>query len=50
MKTENKTATYTKYCPNVWLAKCEERHEKGDIINVTTRYGKENEESQPTLF
>src|SRR5690554_5032869 len=38
-----KTATYAKYCPNVWLAKCPERHEKGDIINVTTRYGKESE-------
>ncbi len=35
--------TYAKYCPNVFLAKCEEQHEKGDIINVTTKYGKENE-------
>lgn len=35
--------TYAKYCPNVFLAKCEEQHEKGDIIEVTTKYGKENE-------
>lgn len=27
--------TYAKYCPNVYLAKCEEKHEKGDIIEVT---------------
>ena len=35
--------TYVKYSPNVYVAKCEEQHEKGDIINVTTKYGKENE-------
>lgn len=35
--------TYSKYCPNVFVAKCEERHEKGEIIVVTTKYGKENE-------
>lgn len=35
--------TYYKYCPNVFVAKCEESHEKGDIIEVTTKYGKENE-------
>lgn len=35
--------TYSKYCPNVFLAKCTERHEKGTIISVTTKYGKENE-------
>ena len=35
--------TYSKYKPNVFLAKCTEKHEKGEIINVTTRYGKENE-------
>ena len=29
--------------PNVFYAKCTERHAKGDIINVTTKYGKENE-------
>ncbi|MDR6548479.1 hypothetical protein J2810_004569 [Chryseobacterium rhizosphaerae] len=35
--------TYSKYCANVYLAKCTERHAKGDIIKVTTKYGKENE-------
>ncbi len=35
--------TYSKYAPNVFLAKCEEKHEKGEIITVTTRHGKENE-------
>lgn len=35
--------TYVKYCPNVFVAKCEEAHEKGEIINVTTKYGRENE-------
>lgn len=35
--------TYYKYAPNVFLAKCEEKHEKGEVIEVTTRYGKENE-------
>lgn len=35
--------TYSKYIPNVFLAKCTEKHERGDIINVTTKYGKENE-------
>jgi hypothetical protein len=43
MKTENKTATYVKYCPNVWLAKCEEEHQKDDIIEVENRYGNVNE-------
>lgn len=35
--------TYHKFCPNVFLAKCDEKHEKGEIIDVTTKYGKENE-------
>lgn len=35
--------TYAKYCPNVFLAKCEERHTKGDVVVLTTKYGKENE-------
>lgn len=38
-----KTATYAKYCPNVWLAKCSEKCEKGEIIDVETKYGKINE-------
>lgn len=40
METKN---TYAKYCPNVWVAKCPEKHEKGEHIFVTTKYGKENE-------
>lgn len=35
--------TYHKYLPNVFLAKCTEPHEKGEIIEVTNKYGKENE-------
>lgn len=35
--------TYKKFCPNVFVAQCEEPHEKGDIISVATKYGKENE-------
>jgi hypothetical protein len=35
--------TYAKYQPNVFLAKCQEVHEKGEKIMVTTKYGKENE-------
>lgn len=35
--------TYHKFCPNVFLAKCPQKHEKGDIIPVTTKYGKDND-------
>lgn len=35
--------TYHKYVPNVFLAKCSERHERGEVILVTTKYGKEND-------
>jgi hypothetical protein len=35
--------TYSKYCPNVFLAKCTEKHERGETILVTTKYEKENE-------
>lgn len=34
--------TYYKFIPNVFLAKCTEKHAKGDIINVTTKYNKNN--------
>lgn len=34
--------TYYKFCPNVFLAKCEEEYEKGDIVEVVSKYGKEN--------
>lgn len=40
--TETKN-TYAKYCPNVYVAKCPEPHEKGEVILVTTQYGKEND-------
>ena len=33
--------TFKKYCPNVWVAECDEEHEKGDIIQLETKYGKE---------
>lgn len=32
---------YSKYCPNVFAAKCEKKHDKGDVIIITTKYGKE---------
>ena len=35
--------TYHKFCPNVFLAKCTERHEKGSVIPVANKYGKEND-------
>lgn len=35
--------TYIKFAPNVFLAKCSEKHEKGEKIFVQTKYGKENE-------
>jgi hypothetical protein len=35
--------TYSKYAPNIFLAKCEERQEKGAVIPVTTKYQKEND-------
>lgn len=31
---------FKKYCPNVWIAECEEEYEKGDIIELETKYGK----------
>ena len=31
--------TYSKYCPNVFLAKCTELHDKGETIEMTTKYG-----------
>lgn len=34
---------YYKYCPNVFLAKCEEKHEAGEVIDLETRRGKINE-------
>jgi len=31
---------FKKYCPNVWVAECGEEHEKGEIIELETKYGK----------
>lgn len=31
--------TYSKYVPNVFLAKCTEKHEKGEEIHMSTKYG-----------
>mgnify|MGYP005818018453 CR=1 FL=1 len=35
--------TYRKFCPNVFVAQCEQEYNKGDIITLTTKYGKEVE-------
>lgn len=34
---------YSKYTANVFLAKCPERHERDEIITMTTRHGAEHE-------
>ena len=34
---------FIKYCPNVWVAECEEEYEKGDLIFLETKYGKQVE-------
>ncbi len=31
---------FKKYCPNVWVAECDETYEKGEIIELETKYGK----------
>ena len=35
--------TYAKFCPNVFLAKCTETHEAGEIITMSTRHGSTHE-------
>ena len=35
--------TYSKFVPNVFLAKCNEQHQKGEIITLTSKYGNETE-------
>lgn len=35
--------TFKKYCPNVFVASCTDKHEKGEIIILKTKYGKEVE-------
>ncbi|HHY22189.1 MAG TPA: DUF3560 domain-containing protein [Bacilli bacterium] len=34
---------FKKYCPNVWVAECDDEYEKGEIITLETKYGKEVE-------
>lgn len=34
---------FKKYCPNVWVAECEEEYKKGEIITLETKYGNEVE-------
>lgn len=33
--------TFFKYCANVYVAKCTTQHQKGEVITLTTKYGKE---------
>ena len=35
--------TYQKFCPNVFVARCTEMHERGEFIDVETKHGKVNE-------
>lgn len=35
--------SYSKFIPNVFLLKSTEKYEKGEVTNITTKYGKENE-------
>jgi hypothetical protein len=35
--------TYAKYCPNVFVAKCSEKHESGETILLETKYGNSHE-------
>ncbi|MGO3751193.1 MAG: DUF3560 domain-containing protein [Peptoniphilaceae bacterium] len=34
---------FKKYCPNVWVAETEDKYQRGDIIYLETKYGKEVE-------
>jgi len=34
---------YVKFVPNVFIAKCDGKHEKGSTIQLTTKYGKEHD-------
>lgn len=40
---ENLKNTYSKFFPNVFVAKCFEKHEQGEVIILTTKYGQEHE-------
>jgi hypothetical protein len=41
---------YRKYCPNVFVAQCTDKYEKGDIILIETKYGKEVENEVHNLL
>lgn len=38
-----KMNNFRKYCPNVWVAECDDEYEKGEIIELETKYGKKVE-------
>lgn len=42
-KREEEMNTYHKFAPNVFVAKCDAQHEKGETITLETKYGKEVE-------
>ena len=29
---------FKKYCPNVWIAECDEEYEKGEVILLENKY------------
>lgn len=31
---------FKKFCPNVWVAECDEEYARGDVIELETKYGK----------
>ncbi|MFC1114525.1 DUF3560 domain-containing protein [Pasteurella multocida] len=35
--------TYAKFAPTVFVAKCTEKYNKGDVATITSKYGKETE-------
>ena len=37
------TNIYTKFCANVFAAKCNNKHEKGEVIILTTKHGQKHE-------
>jgi hypothetical protein len=43
METTTQVNTFTKFCPNVFVAKCPNEHKRGEAIVITTKYGKEVE-------
>lgn len=35
--------TYAKFAPTVFVAKCKDPHQKGEIITLTSKYGNETD-------